>query len=297
MSLIAMRSCLSEAQARGYAVGAFNVTSMDSLMAIADAAVEAHAPVFFAVCEVHFPHFRFDALLHAVCGVAESMPVPAVMHLDHGYTFPALVKAIRAGFNSVMFDGSALPFEENIARTKQIVDVAHAVGVQVEAELGNIGGAEGAGPGSGVALTDPDKAVEFVERTECDTLAVAIGTAHGVYKSKPQLDFDRLAVMRRKVPVPLVLHGGTGVPDDDIRHCIALGISKINVYTQLNLWAAEVTREQFTKEPGFADIPQLLLDIQARIKAGVMECMKLFGCAGQAASQTCTGPLDPSIGE
>ena len=243
---------------------------------------------------MHFAYFRFEALLHAVHGVAEAMPVPAVMHLDHGYTFPALVKAIRAGFNSVMFDGSALPFEENIARTRHVVDVAHAVGVQVEAELGNIGGAEGAGPGTGVALTDPDKAVEFVERIECDTLAVAIGTAHGVYKKKPQLDFDRLAVMRKKVRVPLVLHGGTGVPDEGIRRCVALGISKINVYTQLNLWAAEVTGDRFTREPGFTDIPQLLLDIQARMKTGVMECMKLFGCAGQAS---CHRPSAASMEE
>jgi len=283
MPLSSLPNALNRAREGGYAVGAFNIISLDGLHAIADAAVEAQSPVIFAVAEIHFPYFRFEFMAHVARKVAESLPVPVMLHLDHGYTFPTMIKALQCGFSSVMFDGSPLPFDENIAQTRQVVGPAHAVGVHVEAELGSIGGTEGTIPEREVLLTDVGAAVEFVERTQCDALAVAIGTSHGVYKGKPNLDFARLEEIRSKVRVPLVLHGGTGLSDDDIRRCIQGGISKVNVYTQLNLWATETARARLARQPDFINWPELLVETQGTMKSGIIRCMELFGSAGKAS--------------
>jgi fructose-bisphosphate aldolase class II len=280
MPLVTMDALLRDAENSGYAVGAFNVVALDGLHAIADAASAIRSPVIISIAEIHFQYFDFNAISCVARKIADELPVPAVLHLDHGLNFETTVEAIRLGYTSVMFDGSNLPFEGNIATTRRVVDTAHKAGVSVEAELGTIGGAENGGSNGGIELTPPDKAVEFAERTGCDVLAVAIGTSHGVYKGEPNLDFERLREIRDLLDIPLALHGGTGLSDTDFRECIAHGIRKINIYTQLNIAAVDVIRDKLETDPGFIDFPALLVSARAKMQTEVERFIRLFGSAG-----------------
>lgn len=284
MALVSLRELVTDASRRGYAVGSFNVVNMDTLQAILQAAEENGSPVILSVAEGHFHFVDLDEFSPVILKAAEKARVPVAVHLDHGQTFPAIVKALRSGFTSVMFDGSLLSLEENITQTREITRMAHAVGVSVEAELGHVTGGEGdASPGVAdpSLYTDPKEAAIFVQKTEVDALAVAVGTVHGIYKGKPELDIPRLARIREATQVPLVLHGGSGLSDADFQAAIANGIAKINVYTDMSQRAMQKIRSVDTlpQETGF---PEFMCLVKEAMQEAVTEKMQIFGSVGKA---------------
>ena len=235
--LVTSYELLRDAQKNHYAVGAFNVENMEMAIAVLTAAEETQSPVIMQTTPGTIRYAGADMYCSIIRTVAERTSLPVVCHLDHGDSFAMAVNAFRTGYTSIMIDGSKLPFEENIALTKSVVDVCHAGKVAVEAELGRVGGKEDDLDNRGTAnpYTDPDEAKEFVERTGCDSLAVGIGTAHGVYKGIPHLNFDVLKKIHELVSIPLVLHGTSGVPDEQVVEAIKLGICKVNYATDLRI--------------------------------------------------------------
>lgn len=242
MPLMTLKEVLADADRRHYGVGAFNVLNVEMLNAIVSAAEEEQAPVILAYAEVHQKYIAMETIAPLMLKVAREATVPVAVHYDHGQQFENIIKIMHYGFTSVMFDGSTLPYEENVRRTQEVVRIARILGVSVEAELGHVGGAEG-GPGGEddpqAGYTDVNQAADFVARTGVDALAVAIGTAHGVYRTRPKLDLERLAAIKKRVGIPLVLHGGSGLSDDDFRQAIARGIAKINIFTDMSLAAVD----------------------------------------------------------
>ena len=261
-----------------YAVPGFNFHNMVDLQAIISAAEAEEAPVILMATEDTINFVGFDYIQGLAAAAAKGSTIPFALHLDHGRDLDNLVKGIRYGFTSVMFDGSRLPFDENIRLTSWVADVAHRAGVSVEAELGQIPGHEDNVSVSEkeAGMTDPALVAEFVEKTRVDSLAVAIGTAHGLYKAEPKLDFARLEAIREETSAPLVLHGGTGVPDEAVKKAISLGICKINVGTDLRL--AYMTSIRTTLEEQEVRDPRVLLRIA---REAVVEVVRgRFGCAG-----------------
>lgn len=234
--LMNMKELLSVAQKNGFAVPAFNTSSGMILKGVMEACNEKQAPVIIAI---HPDELSFveDSFIASVKEEAEKAQVPVVIHLDHGGTFEQILRAIRCGFTSVMIDASHMPFEENIAITQKVVEVAHPLNVSVEAELGTIGttGNGGEAGADEIIYTDPEKAKEFVDRTKVDTLAIAIGTSHGIYPKdmKPKLKLDLLKTIREMIEIPLVLHGGSANSDDEIAESVKLGICKINISSDI----------------------------------------------------------------
>ena len=285
MPLVEGRAVLRPAFEMGYAVGSFNAQSFDFIYAIIEAATAERSPVIISLAESHFCFFDPEVVAPAVRWLAERAPVPLVLNLDHGTSVETAVRAIRAGFTAVMFDGSQLPYDENTRETREVVRVAHAAGVSVEAELGRVGGSED-DTGLGVAhaewFTDPAQAEDFVGATGVDFLAVAIGNAHGLYKGEPKLDFERLAEIKRKVQIPLVLHGGSGISDDDFRRAASLGISKINFFTEVSRNRTARIRELLAADPEAIHIGPMLLDARATIREIYVHQMRVFGSAGRA---------------
>jgi len=283
MALVNLAGLLAHARAHGYGVGAFNVPEYETLQAILDVATEQRSPVIIDVAEVHLKYIDLDDVAHVARRAGERAPVPVALHLDHGETFETIMRAIRAGFTSVMFDGSHLPYEENVRETSEIVRVCHAMGVTVEAELGQVLGGEGTSErfeADPSLYTDPAQAEDFARRTHIDALAISFGTAHGLYKGTPKLDFDRLAEIARRTRMPIVLHGGTGVSDGDFKRAISLGIAKINYYTQLSVAAIESARETLTADPDLVSYPLLLTTVRQAIRATIARQMQVFGSAG-----------------
>lgn len=257
MSLVNSRELLKDAQAHGYAVGAFNVENMEMMQAVVAAAEAENAPLMLQTTPSTLRYADtavFAAMARAIAGKAK---VPVAIHLDHGDSFELCRRAAWDGYTSVMIDGSKLPLEENIALVRRVVQMAGDVPQQpaVEAELGRLGGKEDSlEVKSGEDIyTDPDEASRFVDETGIDSLAVAIGTAHGFYKGKPKLDFDRLAQLRDAVSVPLVLHGSSGVPDEDVQRAISLGVCKVNFATELRVAYTEATRDTLSVDPALYD--------------------------------------------
>ncbi|MCV3298876.1 ketose 1,6-bisphosphate aldolase [Pantoea ananatis] len=286
MALISLAQGLAHAQKQGYALGAFNVLDTHFLRALFAAAEQQRSPFIINIAEVHFKYVTLDQLVEAIKFEAAKHAIPVVLNLDHGLHFEAVMQAIRLGFTSVMFDGSTLSYEENIRQTREVVKAAHAVGVSVEAELGAVGGDEGGalfGEADSEKFTDPLLAAEFVRETGIDTLAVAIGNAHGKYKGEPKLDFDRLAAIREQTGVPLVLHGGSGISDADFRRAISLGIHKINFYTGMSQAALDaVERSLASRNTRYDEFAELLMAVENAICETVMQQMKIFGSVGQA---------------
>ncbi len=286
MALISLAQGLAHAQKQGYALGAFNVLDTHFLRALFAAAEQQRSPFIINIAEVHFKYVTLDQLVEAIKFEAAKHAIPVVLNLDHGLHFEAVMQAIRLGFTSVMFDGSTLSYEENIRQTREVVKAAHAVGVSVEAELGAVGGDEGGalfGEADSEKFSDPRLAAEFVRETGIDTLAVAIGNAHGKYKGEPKLDFDRLAAIREQTGVPLVLHGGSGISDADFRRAISLGIHKINFYTGMSQAALDaVERSLASRNTRYDEFAELLMAVENAICETVMQQMKIFGSVGQA---------------
>ena len=232
--LVTLEEILKDAEERKYGVGLFNMLNLEMARGIIEAAEEERSPLILGVAEVHLPLIPFDYALTIMNKIAKEATVPVCLHFDHGTDFDKIKAAIDGGFSSVMYDGSALSYEENIANTKKISLLAHEKGVSVEAELGHVGGAEGgADDGIEEMYTNVSQVNDFIDRADIDALAVAIGTAHGQYKKKPKLDIKRLADIYGISKKPLVLHGGSGLSDDDFKNTITNGIRKINICTEM----------------------------------------------------------------
>ena len=314
MPIVTLKEILADAHKQHYGVGMFDVHNLEMTNAVIQAAEELRSPVIIALAEVHADTVRtLEDISNIMVYAAKRAKVPVCVHLDHGGHLETCIRVMHYGFSSVMFDGSMLPYEENIRRTAEVVRMASIFGASVEAELGHVGGAEGGGEdGHQVAYTDPEQAQDFVKQTGVDALAVSIGTAHGVYKEKPKLDLNRLRAIRAKVDVPLVLHGGSGLSDLDFRNCIQGGIAKVNIYTELVQravsriscevaaphsescrtcgapqnqqelveWLTAIVQPMLTGQ-GAIPYPDLMRQSMDGMKQTVSERIKLFGSAGK----------------
>jgi fructose-bisphosphate aldolase class II len=282
--LVSGKELFQAAKQGGYAVGAFNVNNMEIIQAIIEAAEEEKPPVFLQASQGGIKYAGIEYIAGLAKTAAEKATVPVALNLDHGTSFTQVVQCIRHGFSAVMIDGSQHPYEDNIAITQKVIEVAHPCGVSVEAELGKIGGVEDdiKVESADATFTDPKEAAEFVERTKVDALAIAIGTAHGVYKGEPKLDFDRLAEITAATDVPLVLHGASGVGDESIRKAVSLGICKINIDTELRQAFTKAVQEVVHTSPKEFDPRKLLGPAREAMKEVVRYKMRLFGSAGRA---------------
>lgn len=282
--LVTGKELLDHANKNGYAVGAFNINNMEIVQAIIEAAEETNSPVILQASQGGIKYAGIEYITALGKVAAEKAKVPVALHLDHGTDFEQVMLCIRYGFTSVMIDGSKHPLRENIELTKKVIDVAHAVGVSVEAELGKIGGTEDdiTVDEMEATFTDPDEAKLFVEETGVDYLAVAVGTAHGVYKGEPKLDFDRIRKIKELVGIPLVLHGSSGVPADSIKKAIEAGINKVNIDTDLRIAFTTAMKDFLKKNPDNIDPRKILTPAREAMKEVIKEKMILFGSSGRA---------------
>lgn len=283
--LVTLNEVLKDAKKNKYAVGLFNTVDLEMAKGVLAAAQEANSPVIIGTAEVLTPFSSLEELAPMLIPLAKKASVPVVLHFDHGLTLDCVHKAIALGFTSVMYDCSTKTYQENVRDVAEMVKFAHAHGISVEAELGHVGAnessAEGHGPGDKSIYTDPLEAKHFAEATNVDALAVAIGTAHGAYKSKPKLDFDRLKEIATIVSTPLVLHGGSGLSDDDFRKAIANGISKVNIFTDINNAQAKTAHDLFKEGVGMTD---LMPHLTETVKQATLEKMRLFGSVGHGSA-------------
>ena len=283
MPLVTTKQMLLDAQKGNYAVGAFNVENMEMVMAVMEAAEELKSPVIMQTTPSTVKYAGLDFFLANVKAAAERASVPVAMHLDNGSSFELAMQAYRTGYTSIMIDGSHGSFEENIAVSKAVADACTPSGIPVEAELGKVGGKEDdLDGGDDNPYTDPDQAVEFVKRTGITSLAVAIGTAHGVYKGEPKLDLDRLSEIREVVDIPLVLHGTSGVPDETVTECVNRGICKVNYATDLRIAFTKGVSEVFSENPDVIDPKKYNACGKERVKEYVMSKMKVCKSVGKA---------------
>ncbi|MDA8442324.1 MAG: class II fructose-1,6-bisphosphate aldolase [Peptococcaceae bacterium] len=284
MPLVTVAQLLAKAEAGGYAVGAFNCNNMEIVQAIVAAAEAENAPVIIQASQGAIKYAGLDVIVALVRTAAANSPVPIALHLDHGTSFEQCIQCITAGFTSVMIDGSKYPLAENIALTKQVLAAGRAVGASVEAELGKIGGTEDdiTVNAKDAFFTHPQEAKEFVEATGVGSLAVAIGTAHGQYKGVPQLDFARLAEIKALVNIPIVLHGSSGVPDDQIKEAIRLGVRKVNIDTNIREAFVAAARQAIMANPNEIDPRKVLGPAREATKEIIRDKIRVFGSSGQA---------------
>lgn len=276
MALVTTKQLLLDAQKGGYAVGAFNVENMEMVQAVVAAAEELSSPVIMQTTPSTVKYANLNYFYENVKVAAQESSVPVVIHLDHGNSFELAMQAYRTGYTSIMIDGSHEGFEDNIALTSAVVKACHPGEVPIEAELGKVGGKEDdLDGGEGDPYTNPQEAAEFVERTGIDSLAVAIGTAHGVYKGVPKLDFSRLSEIRKAVSIPLVLHGTSGVPDEDVAECIKRGICKVNYATDLRIAFTKGINQVLKENPDTIDPKKYNAKGREEVRKYVMHKMKI----------------------
>ncbi len=283
MSIISTKYLLQAAYARGYAVPAFNIHNAETIQAILEVCKEMPSPVILAGTPGTFKHIAFEEI-YALCeAYSKNYGMPLVLHLDHHESLEDIRRKVYAGVRSAMIDGSHLPFFENVKLVKSVVDFCHRYDCSVEAELGRLGGVEDdmAVDEESAFFTDPQEASRFVELTGVDSLAVAIGTAHGLYTKRPKIDFQRLAEIRAQVAIPLVLHGASDVPDDDVRRAIALGVCKVNVATELKIAFAAAVKKWFVDNPEGNDPRDYLRVGMDAMKAVVRSKIAVCGSANQ----------------
>lgn len=282
--LVSSREIMLDAQRNKYAVGAFNVENMDMVLAVMSAAEETKSPIIMQTTPGTLKYAGAEMYFANIRAAAERSNIPVACHLDHGNSFTLAVQAFHAGYTSIMIDGSKLPFEANIALTKSVVDLCHAANIPVEAELGRVGGKEDDLDNTRTVnpYTDPKEAAEFVERTGCDFLAVGIGTAHGVYKGTPQINFDVLSEIRKVVDIPLVLHGTSGVPDDQVIKCVSMGMCKVNYATDLRIAFTHGIKEYLSGNPEAFDPKKYGAFGIEEVKRYVIGRMKVIGSCGRA---------------
>ena len=296
MPLIHMGDMLRHAYDNRYAVGAFDVVSLDFIAGVIAAAEEKQAPVIISLAESHFEYFDFELLMAAVVAAAERTSVPVAIHLDHGESLESAVRAINLGCTGVMVDASSLPLEDNIAHTRAVVDMAHACGIPVEGELGYVPGVEGEDaerhPGE-VVYTTAAEARHYLDETGMDFLAVSIGTVHGRMQGEPKLDFARLAEINASLGLPLVIHGGTGLSEDQFRTLIANGVTKINYYTALADAAGRCICDN-AQAAGSSSYTTLMRGVSTAVQQEAARCIDIWGSSGRAeALLACCRPWRP----
>ncbi|MDY7040731.1 MAG: ketose-bisphosphate aldolase [Chloroflexota bacterium] len=286
MPLVTSKEILRRALVERFAVGAFNANNMEQVQAIVEVAQEERSPVILQVSQgaIRYAGLSFAAGMVKIA--ASMVDVPVVLHLDHGTSFEQNVLCLREGFTSLMFDGSKLSFEENVAATRRICEIAHVAGIPVEAELGKVLQSTAGVRAEDVeaAMTDPDQALEFVRLTGADSLAVAVGSVHGMTGRQATLDIDRIERIRRKVDIPLVLHGSSGVQHDSVVIAIEHGICKVNVATYLNQAFVEAIKESLGAKPDEVDPRKHLSPAREAVKERVREKMQLFGSSGRVSA-------------
>ena len=284
MALVPVTQLLLKAEQEGYAVGAFNANNMEIVQAIVEAAEMENSPVILQASQGAIKYAGLEYITGMVRIAAEQAKVPIALHLDHGTDFAQVVKCIRSGFSSVMYDGSKLSLEDNIAITNKVLDIARPIGVSVEAELGKIGGTEDDIHVSDreAMYTDPEEARIFVEATGVDSLAIAIGTAHGQYKGEPRLDFERLEKIKQLVKIPIVLHGSSGVPDEAVKKAIKLGVRKVNIDTNIREAFVWQMKKEIEANPKEIDPRKILGPAKKAAIDIIREKIRVFGSTDKA---------------
>lgn len=280
--LVNMNDILLPAKEEHYGVGFFNAVNVEMARAVIETAEELRSPVMIGTAEVLLPTTNLNLVADYLLPMAREASVPVAVHYDHGLTFDRCMQALRLGFSSVMFDCSTKSYEDNVEAVAEMVKICHGMGVTVEGELGHVGDNEGAGKLAKPSdyFTDPDMAVDYVKKTGIDALAIAVGNAHGDYKFPPKLDFERISVISERTGLPLVLHGGSGLSDDDFREAVKRGICKINIFTDLDKAGKNGVARGL--EEGAASMCSLIpYEIEA-MKAVVSEKIHLFGSVGKA---------------
>ena len=277
--LVNLNDVLKKAQKEHYGVGLFNTTDTDMLQAVIEAAEELNSPVVIGTAEVLLPFGELKLIAPSVIAAAKRAKVPVVVHYDHGLTFDRCMEALKLGFSSVMFDGSTKDYETNLKETQEIVKIAHSFGASVEGEIGHVGMADAGDESLTDMYTTPEEAKAYVDATGVDALAVAIGSAHGVYKKKPMLNIQRLKEIRATIDTPLVLHGGSGLSDDDFKNTVREGIAKVNIFTDMCLAGDKAMKEG--EEKGLGYLATRNLKVQY-IKEVVKEKIRLFGSVNKA---------------
>lgn len=283
MGLVTSKEIYNKAEAGKYAVGGYETYWIESIQSFVEAAEESESPLLIQVTPVRLGHFGIDYFSAVAKVAAEKAKMPIAVHLDHGYKIEDIIRAIRYGFTSVMIDGSAYSLEENIAITRRVVEIAHPAGVTVEGELGRVGGKE-KGISSEEAQkfqTVPEEAEIFFAETQVDSLAVSIGNASGFYQAEPFLDMERLGRIRERVGIPLVLHGGTGIPESLLKEAIKMGIRKVNFATLLKSTFVKSIKSAINKNPETIDPRKILDPAKDDLKEVIIETFSLLGCAGQ----------------
>lgn len=284
--LVNMNQVLLPAKRQKYAVGLFNAVNLELARGIIAAAESSRSPVIMGTAEVLFPYGPLEEVSYYLIPMAKKASVPVVIHLDHGLNRETCIKALELGFSSIMYDCSTDSYEENVRKVKEMADIAHSYGATIEGELGHVGDNEGSAEGSSHMTnpadfyTDPAMAKDFVQKTGVDALAIAVGTAHGAYKLPPKLDFERIRAIANTVDVPLVLHGGSGLTDEDFRRAIQEGISKINIFTDINIAAVEAEFRKFEyMSKGIIDLIPAAVEA---VKQETQKKMTLFSSTGKA---------------
>jgi tagatose 1,6-diphosphate aldolase GatY/KbaY len=284
MTLISSTPLLVEARKQGYGIVAFNVHTLEMLQAVVDAAEESHSPLILQTTVGTVKHLGIEYIVGAAKTAARQARVPIALHLDHCQDFELILQCMRAGYTSVMIDQSMHPFEKNVEMTKKVVEVARALNINVEAELGKVGGVEDDihVEDDMATLADPIECQRFVELTGVSTLAPAIGTAHGIYKGEPNIDFQRIQEIAGRVEVPLVLHGGSGIPEAQVKRCVSLGMAKMNVATELKNAFTLSLQQFFAEHPDNLDPRSYMSVAKVVVKQLAMEKMRLCGCTNKA---------------
>lgn len=284
--LVNMNEVLRPAKANKYAVGLFNAVNLELARGIIAAAESSRSPVIMGTAEVLLPYGPLEEVSYYLIPMAKKASVPIVVHLDHGLSYDTCIKALKLGFSSVMYDCSTDSYDENVRKVKEMAEIAHSYGATIEGELGHVGDNEGSAEGSSHLtdpsqfFTDPKLAKDFVDKTGVDALAIAVGNAHGAYKLPPKLDFERIRTIAKTVDVPLVLHGGSGLTDNDFKQAIQEGISKVNIFTDINVAAVEAEFKKFSSmEKGIIDLIPAAVEA---VKQETEKKIRLFGSNGKA---------------
>lgn len=278
--LVNLSEILKDTRQRRYAVGLFNCVTLEMTRGILEAAEALRSPVIIGPAESLLPGASLPDYADMMRGMAMRASVPVALHFDHGFTPELVMQAVDLGFSSVMYDGSMLPFAENVRITREMAEYAHRAGCSVEAEIGHVGSNGSAEEAVNRSVyTEPADAVRFARESGCDALAVAIGTAHGVYRETPRLSYDALSAIAAACDTPLVLHGGSGLSDEAFRETIRRGISKVNIFTHNNLTAARAAHAAFTPETGAFE---LMGAVTAAVRQETMHLIRVFGSDGKA---------------
>ena len=284
--LVNMNDVLRPAKQGKYAVGLFNAVNLELARGIITAAEQTGSPVIMGTAEVLFPYGPLEEVSYYLLPMAKKAKVPIVIHLDHGLHRETCLKALELGFTSIMYDCSTDPYDVNVQKVKEMADIAHSYGATIEGELGHVGDNEGSAEGSShladpsAFFTDPKMAKDYVDKTGVDALAIAVGNAHGAYKLPPKLDFERIETIAKTIDVPLVLHGGSGLTDNDFRQAIKKGISKVNIFTDINVAAVEAEFKAFhSMNKGIIDLIPAAVEA---VRLEVTKKLELFDSVGKA---------------